>query len=88
MIHTTADSAIKPESDIQYEGYVDTMKDNIPESMGFENGNICDDYDLTLGRNIKCTTKFILCLIPLKNSRYKIYIWIYEPSNGKKSHGG
>ena len=39
---------------------------------------------LDTGRNIKLMTTLTLCLIPLKNSRYKIYIWVSELNNSTK----
>ena len=39
---------------------------------------------LDLGENMKYTMTLTLCMMPLKNTKYRKYIHIYEPTNDAK----
>ena len=49
-----------------------------------KNVQICDESDYSYKEEHECIMTLTLCLIPLKKSRDKIYIWISEPTNGTK----
>ena len=73
LIHPTPDSEYTLEVYITDEDVVDTMGDDIMESMEIKNGNIYDDYDYIFGEEHEMDDE----TYSLSDSLEQITIYIY-----------
>ena len=68
-----------------YEDVVDTMGDDMLETMEIKNGKICNDsYSSHGGEHEMDDDSYSLSYDLERNSRDNIYIWISETKNGSK----